>query len=157
MTCLYPVSPALGMQPVLYSVREAVEGRPRWVRAGNHICYYKNNFARSSLATGGQKGKSYYTLAFTLVFQHTNDICYLAYHYPFTYTMMKVLRLWRYLSWKNLMFKELEKQQNPKWFLPVLWYLYSYFKLDTLAPEVSSTGASIMRHFRSNNKSIGNN
>ena len=78
------------MQPVLYSVREAMEGRPHWVRAGSNICYYKNNFSRSSLATGGQKGKSYYTLVFTLNFQYSNDICYLAYHFPFTYTMMKV-------------------------------------------------------------------
>ncbi|XP_038077720.1 cytosolic carboxypeptidase 1-like [Patiria miniata] len=97
-----------GMQPVLYSVREAMEGRPHWVRAGIDICYYKNNFARSSLATGGQKGKSYYTFAFTLIFQYTNDICYLAYHYPFTYTMMKVhlLKLEASLGeWSNIYYR----------------------------------------------------
>lgn len=31
----------LGMQPVLYSVREALEGRPHWVRTGSEICYYR--------------------------------------------------------------------------------------------------------------------
>ncbi len=30
-----------GMQPVLYSVREALEGRPHWVRTGSEICYYR--------------------------------------------------------------------------------------------------------------------
>ncbi|XP_071794248.1 cytosolic carboxypeptidase 1-like [Asterias amurensis] len=97
-----------GMQPVLYSVREAMEGRPHWVRAGSNICYYKNNFSRSSLATGGQKGKSYYTLVFTLNFQYSNDICYLAYHFPFTYTMMKVhlLKLEASLGeWSNIYFR----------------------------------------------------
>ncbi|XP_029985642.1 cytosolic carboxypeptidase 4-like, partial [Sphaeramia orbicularis] len=29
-----------GMQPVLYSVTEALEGRPHWVRTGTDICYY---------------------------------------------------------------------------------------------------------------------
>jgi len=29
------------MQPVLYSVREALEGRPHWVRSGSEICYYR--------------------------------------------------------------------------------------------------------------------
>lgn len=31
----------VGMQPVLYSVKEALQGRPRWLRAGRDICYYK--------------------------------------------------------------------------------------------------------------------
>lgn len=31
----------LGMQPVMYSVKEALQGRPRWLRAGHDICYYK--------------------------------------------------------------------------------------------------------------------
>ena len=33
-----------GMQPVLYSEREALEGRPGWTRAGTKITYYKNNY-----------------------------------------------------------------------------------------------------------------
>ncbi|XP_078593876.1 cytosolic carboxypeptidase 1-like isoform X1 [Branchiostoma floridae x Branchiostoma japonicum] len=77
-----------GMQPVMYSVLEAVNGQPGWVRAGKNICYYKNHFARSAAVTGGQKGKSYYTFSFSVKFPHRDDICYFAYHYPFTYSTM---------------------------------------------------------------------
>lgn len=31
----------VGMQPTLYSVKEALLGRPSWVRTGYEICYYK--------------------------------------------------------------------------------------------------------------------
>ncbi|XP_072166605.1 cytosolic carboxypeptidase 1-like [Diadema setosum] len=79
-----------GMQPVVYSMREAMLGRPRWERAGSEVAYYKNNYNRSLVATGGQKGKTYFTLAYTLTFQHDNDICYIAYHYPYTYTTLQV-------------------------------------------------------------------
>eukprot|EP00057_Strongylocentrotus_purpuratus_P005530 XP_003731176.1 PREDICTED: cytosolic carboxypeptidase 1 [Strongylocentrotus purpuratus] len=79
-----------GMQPVMYSVHEAMEGSPHWERVGSEIAYYKNNYSRSTAATGGQKGKTYFTFAFTLTFKHDKDICYLAYHYPFTYTTLQV-------------------------------------------------------------------
>ena len=78
------------MQPVVYSVREAMEGNPGWMRTGEDICYYKNNYSRSTAATGGQKGKSYHTVAFHLMFTHSNDIVYMAYHFPYTYTMLQV-------------------------------------------------------------------
>ncbi|XP_061409692.1 cytosolic carboxypeptidase 1 isoform X4 [Lethenteron reissneri] len=77
-----------GMQPVMYSVREAMAGRPHWTRAGTDICYYKNSFSRSSAAAGGQRGKSYYTLTFTVTFFHKDDACYFAYHFPYTYTSL---------------------------------------------------------------------
>ncbi|KAJ8413913.1 hypothetical protein AAFF_G00065110 [Aldrovandia affinis] len=79
-----------GMQVLMYSVQEAIGGRPRWIRTGTDICYYKNHFSRSSLAAGGQKGKSYYTLTFTMTFQHKDDVCYFAYHYPYTYSTLKM-------------------------------------------------------------------
>lgn len=78
-----------GMQPVMFSVAEAMEGRGAWVRVGKDICYYRNHFLRSSQTTGGLKGKAYYTATFTIRFQHSCDVCYLAYHYPYTYTMLK--------------------------------------------------------------------
>lgn len=58
------------------------------------VCFYlyRNHFARSSLAAGGQKGKSYYTLTFSISFGHKDDVCYLAYHYPYTYSTLKVLK-----------------------------------------------------------------
>nr|XP_020483763.2 cytosolic carboxypeptidase 1-like [Labrus bergylta] len=79
-----------GMQVLMYSVQEAISGRPRWVRTGTDICYYKNHFARSSIAAGGQKGKSYYTMTFTTSFSHKDDVCYFAYHYPYTYSTLKM-------------------------------------------------------------------
>ncbi|XP_064653277.1 cytosolic carboxypeptidase 1-like isoform X2 [Lineus longissimus] len=86
-----------GMQPVMYSVAEAVAGRPHWVRAGTDICYYKNHFLRSSQTTGGVPGKMFYTTTFTVKFQHENDVCYLAYHYPYTYTMLQT----HIYKWEN--------------------------------------------------------
>ncbi|KAG5281213.1 hypothetical protein AALO_G00068680 [Alosa alosa] len=79
-----------GMQVLMYSVQEAISGRPQWGRTGQDICYYKNHFSRSSIATGGQKGKSYYTMTFTVTFQHKDDVCYFAYHYPYTYSTLKM-------------------------------------------------------------------
>ncbi|KAF7659266.1 hypothetical protein LDENG_00001000 [Lucifuga dentata] len=79
-----------GMQVLMYSVQEAISGRPRWVRTGTDICYYKNHFARSTIAAGGQKGKSYYTLTFSSSFAHKDDVCYFAYHYPYTYSTLKM-------------------------------------------------------------------
>uniref|UniRef100_A0A6Q2ZJN4 Cytosolic carboxypeptidase 1 n=1 Tax=Esox lucius TaxID=8010 RepID=A0A6Q2ZJN4_ESOLU len=79
-----------GMQVLMYSVQEAIGGRPRWVRTGADICYYKNHFSRSSIAAGGQKGKSYYTMTFSMTFNHKDDVCYFAYHYPYTYSTLKM-------------------------------------------------------------------
>uniref|UniRef100_G3NXR8 Cytosolic carboxypeptidase 1 n=1 Tax=Gasterosteus aculeatus aculeatus TaxID=481459 RepID=G3NXR8_GASAC len=79
-----------GMQVLMYSVQDAISGRPRWVRTGTDICYYKNHFARSSIAAGGQKGKSYYTMTFSTSFSHKDDVCYFAYHYPYTYSTLKM-------------------------------------------------------------------
>ncbi|KAM6931144.1 cytosolic carboxypeptidase 1 isoform 1-T1 [Xenentodon cancila] len=79
-----------GMQVLVYSVQEAISGRPCWVRTGADICYYKNHFARSSIAAGGQKGKSYYTMTFSTSFSHKDDVCYFAYHYPYTYSTLKM-------------------------------------------------------------------
>ncbi|XP_072837978.2 cytosolic carboxypeptidase 4 [Pogona vitticeps] len=79
-----------GMQPVMYSVKEALQGRPHWIRVGHDICYYKNHFQNSAVvaSTGGDRGRWCYTLTFTVVFPHKEDVCYLAYHYPYTYSAM---------------------------------------------------------------------
>lgn len=74
-----------GMQPVLYSVREALEGRPHWVRTGTEICYYRNHFC----PVHGRKTATFYTLTFSVTFKHSDDVCYLAYHYPYTYSALK--------------------------------------------------------------------
>ncbi|NXN30366.1 CBPC4 carboxypeptidase, partial [Nycticryphes semicollaris] len=77
-----------GMQPVMYSMKEALQGRPRWLRAGHDICYYKNHYSCSTSTGEGMRGKCYYTLTFTIKFPHKDDVCYLAYHYPYTYSTM---------------------------------------------------------------------
>ncbi|XP_069481957.1 cytosolic carboxypeptidase 1 isoform X2 [Ambystoma mexicanum] len=79
-----------GMQPLMYSVQEALISKSWWTRVGTDICYYKNHFSRSSIAAGGQKGKSYYTMTFTVTFSHRDDVCYFAYHYPYTYSTLKM-------------------------------------------------------------------
>nr|XP_060611864.1 cytosolic carboxypeptidase 4 [Anolis sagrei ordinatus] len=40
-----------GMQPVMYSVKEALQGRPHWIRVGYDICYYKRNITRARSST----------------------------------------------------------------------------------------------------------
>ncbi|XP_060223364.1 cytosolic carboxypeptidase 4 isoform X2 [Meriones unguiculatus] len=77
-----------GMQPTLYSVKEALLGRPAWIRTGSEICYYRNRYRRNAAAMDGASGKHYYTLTFAVTFPHNDDACYLAYHYPYTYSTL---------------------------------------------------------------------
>ncbi|XP_023599815.1 cytosolic carboxypeptidase 4-like [Myotis lucifugus] len=81
-----------GMQPTMYSVKEALLGRPTWKRTGYEICYYKNHYRESMAVTGGTPRKCYYTLTFSITFPHRGDVCYLAYHYPYTYTALMALQ-----------------------------------------------------------------
>ncbi|XP_060782748.1 cytosolic carboxypeptidase 4 [Neoarius graeffei] len=74
-----------GMQPVMYSVKEALEGRPHWVRTGTEICYYRNNFRPCE----GHGHHCFYTLTFTVTFRHKDDVCYMAYHYPYTFSTLQ--------------------------------------------------------------------
>uniref|UniRef100_A0A0L8IAH7 tubulin-glutamate carboxypeptidase n=1 Tax=Octopus bimaculoides TaxID=37653 RepID=A0A0L8IAH7_OCTBM len=71
-----------GMKPVMFSVKEAIAGRPYWFRTGRHICYYKNCYMRS-------QNRSYFTASFQITFRHSDDICYLAYHFPYTYSTLR--------------------------------------------------------------------
>ncbi|XP_068215809.1 cytosolic carboxypeptidase 1-like isoform X2 [Palaemon carinicauda] len=83
-----------GMKPVLFSVKEAMLGRPAWVRTGSNICYHKNHYSRIPKCSDNVRfkksaNKSYYTATFTVTFPHAYDVCYLAYHYPYTYTQLQ--------------------------------------------------------------------
>ncbi|KHJ47435.1 zinc carboxypeptidase [Trichuris suis] len=83
-----------GMQPVVFSVTEALLGRPGWVRSGRSCVYYRNFYSRShakvvARSKAPQTITSYYTASFTVHFRHAYDMCYFAYHYPYTYTMLK--------------------------------------------------------------------
>ena len=77
------------MQPVFYSTYDAINKGIGWIRAGSNICYYKNYFPRTAAAGGGGI-KSYYTMSFVIEFPHDDDTCFLAYHYPYTFSTMKV-------------------------------------------------------------------
>ncbi|XP_044129566.1 cytosolic carboxypeptidase 1 isoform X1 [Bufo gargarizans] len=112
-----------GMQPLMYSVQEALASRPWWIRVGTDICYYKNHFSRSSIATGGQKGKSYYTLTFTVSFLHKDDVCYFAYHYPYTYSTLK------------MHLQKLESLHNPQMI---------YFRHDALCETLAGNGCPVV-------------
>ncbi|KAG9469549.1 hypothetical protein GDO78_020237, partial [Eleutherodactylus coqui] len=112
-----------GMQPLMYSVQEALASRPWWIRVGTDICYYKNHFSRSSIATGGQKGKSYYTLTFTVSFLHKDDVCYFAYHYPYTYSTLK------------MHLQKLESLHNPQ---------QIYFRHEVLCETLAGNGCPVV-------------
>ncbi|XP_062985469.1 cytosolic carboxypeptidase 1 isoform X1 [Elgaria multicarinata webbii] len=112
-----------GMQPLMYSVQEALSGHPWWIRVGTDICYYKNHFSRSSIAAGGQKGKSYYTITFTVSFLHKDDVCYFAYHYPYTYSALM------------MHLQKLESTHNPQ---------QIYFRQDALCETLSGNSCPIV-------------
>ncbi|XP_066920807.1 cytosolic carboxypeptidase 1-like [Clytia hemisphaerica] len=79
-----------GMTSLMYSVVNAKRGNPSWHRTGTNVCYYRNYFVR-----GVGSSKSYFTATFTISFPHKNDTCFLAYHYPYSLSMLKmdVLRM----------------------------------------------------------------
>ncbi|XP_053432843.1 cytosolic carboxypeptidase 1 isoform X5 [Nycticebus coucang] len=112
-----------GMQPLMYSVQEALNARPWWIRIGTDICYYKNHFSRSSVAAGGQKGKSYYTITFTVNFPHKDDVCYFAYHYPYTYSTLQ------------MHLQKLESAHNPQ---------QIYFRKDVLCETLSGNSCPLV-------------
>ncbi|CAG9135225.1 unnamed protein product [Plutella xylostella] len=81
-----------GMKPVMFSVTEAVLGRPGWVRAGSDICYYRNAYHPPAQRHGS---KCYLTATFDIAFPHSSDVVYLAYHFPYTYSRM-MTRIWQH-------------------------------------------------------------
>ncbi|CAG5128813.1 unnamed protein product [Candidula unifasciata] len=84
-----------GMQPLMMSVTEAAQGNAFWQRVGSDICYYKNHFIRNTSTTGGVQGKTYFTATFSVTFPHSADVCYISYHYPYSYTALQThLKQW---------------------------------------------------------------
>uniref|UniRef100_A0A0R3RFM3 Peptidase_M14 domain-containing protein n=1 Tax=Elaeophora elaphi TaxID=1147741 RepID=A0A0R3RFM3_9BILA len=88
-----------GMQPVLFSVTEACRGNPKWVRVGSAICYCRNTFIRndSGKLNDSSAPRHHFSLYFTIRFKYHADVCYIAYHFPYTYSMLQAT-LERYLS-----------------------------------------------------------
>ncbi|XP_032956241.1 cytosolic carboxypeptidase 4 isoform X3 [Rhinolophus ferrumequinum] len=48
----------------------------------------ENHYRQSAAVAGGAPRTCYYTLTFAVTFPHSEDVCYLAYHYPYTYTTL---------------------------------------------------------------------
>lgn len=84
-----------GMNPLMFSVKEYMINKKGWTRVGWDICYYRNHYTRDNSVVDIIKSKPYYTLTFTVIFPYSKDICYLAYHYPYTYSLLQThLFLW---------------------------------------------------------------
>ena len=85
-TCVvsrFPAQPPIlptGMLPVFYSEVAAREKQQGWRRAGYDVLYYK------TAETNPRSGKPHYALSFKLKFEHPEDVCYLAYCVPYTYS-----------------------------------------------------------------------
>lgn len=68
-----------GMQPLMYSDRDAMNSGKGWQRVGKDICYYQNNIIK-------KPSGHFYTLTFSVQFDHDGDTVYFAHSYPYTYT-----------------------------------------------------------------------
>ncbi|EYC43966.1 hypothetical protein Y032_0476g2153 [Ancylostoma ceylanicum] len=82
-----------GMQPVMYSVHDALAGRGGWVRAGDSVCYYRNLYTPGEDADVDEsrsKRRGFYSIRFNMTFRNKGDICYFAYHFPYTFSFLKV-------------------------------------------------------------------
>eukprot|EP00842_Homolaphlyctis_polyrhiza_P002381 jgi/Hompol1/3143/HPOL_006366-RA len=78
-----------GMQPVMYSTSD-----PGWRRVGECVFYIKNHYSKpgsdsSDTSSTDTLGGTYSTLVFTLVFKYAEDTCFIAYHYPYTYSELQ--------------------------------------------------------------------
>ena len=69
-----------GMKLLMFSKKLARRG-VGWHRVGEHICYYSNGKKRGK--------KSLYTLSFSHTFETSNDCCFFAFAYPYTYTHLQ--------------------------------------------------------------------
>lgn len=87
-----------GMQPVMYSKKEAVESNVGWRRCGGNIAYFRND-DNNVYSTAKPETISMdddeddilgnicsYTLTFEVTFAHEDDSVYFAHSYPYTYS-----------------------------------------------------------------------
>ena len=70
------------MRPVVYSCVDASTRGIGWLRSGSDISYYCNSYQRHN--TSGEGNSQYYTLSFTVEFQHAKDTVLIAYSYPYS-------------------------------------------------------------------------
>ncbi|TNN16317.1 Cytosolic carboxypeptidase 2 [Schistosoma japonicum] len=76
-----------GLQPLLYSKINSQLNSKKWIHVGRNIRYARNltNLSNHLLDPNCE----YYQLEWEMEFPYANDICYLAYSYPYTYTNLK--------------------------------------------------------------------
>ncbi|XP_008469356.1 cytosolic carboxypeptidase 1-like [Diaphorina citri] len=148
-----------GMRPLLFSVKEARCGRALWTRVGTDICYYRNSYVRNphqryqgkktSRAVAKNIREFYYTLSFNIKFKHSLDVCYLAYHYPYTYSYLmryqgkktsravaKNIREFYYTLSFNIKFKHSLDVCYLAYHYP---YTYSYLMISNMDAQASYT------------------
>ncbi|KAE9418681.1 hypothetical protein Angca_003198, partial [Angiostrongylus cantonensis] len=83
-----------GMQPLMYSVRDALAGQPGWVRTGESICYYRNLYTPEDcceIDENAVKKHDFYSIRFNVTFRNRGDVCYFAYHFPYTFSYLKTI------------------------------------------------------------------
>lgn len=68
-----------GMRPLMYSATKADMEKIGWHRGGENIIYYQNGLRRKG-------STNYYTLTFTVRFEHDHDTVSFAHCYPYSYT-----------------------------------------------------------------------
>ncbi len=80
-----------GMQPVMYSLAD-----PGWKRVGDFVFYMKNHYSKPDPKENNDEkdsnsnlGNTFSTLVFSVSFKNENDTCYIAYHYPYTYSELQ--------------------------------------------------------------------
>ena len=73
-----------GMQPVLYTVSDN-----KWKRMGDAVFYMKNHYRKCDIQSMNKAGETsdvntYASLTFQINLKTNEEICYIAYHYPYT-------------------------------------------------------------------------
>ena len=87
-----------GQQPLFYSEIDYRQSHKQWQRIGasDHnkhwrtvVSYYRNHYVHANTVASLFTDRPYYTLEFTFVFPHQDDVCYFAYNIPLSYTFLK--------------------------------------------------------------------
>jgi hypothetical protein len=84
-----------------YLERTANAKKYSWERVGTEICYYSNQYS-STRKKNRPTQSNYHSTSFTIHFKHSNDVCYIAYHYPYTYAALRVSELVGFTSQPTL-------------------------------------------------------
>ncbi|CAH8653361.1 unnamed protein product [Dicrocoelium dendriticum] len=76
-----------GMQILFYSEKEAADTKRGWYRTGHNISYCKHTEPTDDQLPNAES--SVHQLQWDMFFPHANDLCYMAYCYPYSFTELK--------------------------------------------------------------------